>query len=104
MTDAEMEAARAEYDALPGTPADLTRVTDISAVHGQQPDIIAKWIGPMADGLREQGYQWFRCTAPDDDEDHVYFEAWRERPYKQGPLNRAAAESFPPSQSEQLSK
>jgi hypothetical protein len=79
-----------------GIPADLTRVTDISDVKGSQPDAIAKTLMPMADGLRAQGYKWFRITAPADDEDHVYLEAWRERPIvdgvlSEGKLNRAAA-------------
>lgn len=79
-----------------GIPADLTRVVDISKVKGSQPSAIAKVMGPLADGLREQGYKWFRVTAPADDEDHVYMEAWRERPMKdgelrEGNLNRGAA-------------
>lgn len=91
LTDEEAAKANAEYDALPGTPADLTLVADISKVKGSQPTAISKVCMPMAEGLREQGYRWFRVTAPSDDEDHVYLEAWRERPYKQGALNRSAA-------------
>lgn len=87
----QMDAAQREYDAKPGTPADLTLVADISKVKGSQPSAIAKVISPMSDGLREKGYQYFRCTAPADDEDHVYLEAWWTRPDKQGKLNRAAA-------------
>lgn len=75
---------------MKGTPADLTRVADISKVRGSQPSAIAKVMMPMADGLRAQGYKWFRVTAPADDEDHVYLEAWWERPQVEGELNRAA--------------
>ena len=74
-------------------PADLTRIADISKVKGSQPAAIAKACMPMADLLREQGFKWFRVTAPADDEDHVYLEAWREKPAKQGKLNRAAAQA-----------
>lgn len=78
-----------------GTPADLTRVVDISKVRGNQPQAIAKTMMPLADGLRAQGYKWFRITAPDDDEERVYLEAWMVRPEKEGELNRAAALSAP---------
>lgn len=74
-----------------GIPADLTRVVDISNVRGTQPSAIAKVLNPMADGLREQGYQWFRITAPADDEAHVYLEAWKVKPKQEGILNRSAA-------------
>lgn len=86
------EAARivADFRAMPGTPADLTRVVDISEVRGSQPNAIAKVLGPMSDGLREQGYKWFRVSAPGD-EDDVYLEAWLQRPEKEGELNRSAA-------------
>lgn len=75
---------------MSGTPANLTRVADISKVKGSQPTAIAKAITPISDGLRKQGYKWFRITAPADDENHVYLEAWWERPVKQGKLNRSA--------------
>lgn len=74
-----------------GTPADATRVVDISTVKGGQPAAIRKMLGPLADGLREQGYKWFRITAPADDEDHVYMQAWRIRPEVEGALDRGAA-------------
>lgn len=90
ISDEEMTKADADYAALSGTPADLTQVADISRVKGSQPSAIVKVLSPMADGLREQGYRWFRVTAPADDEDHVYLEAWWERPNKEGELNRDA--------------
>lgn len=84
-----------------GIPADLTRVVDISKVRGSQPNALAKVIKPMADGLREQGYKWFRVSAPSDDEDHVYLEAWHEEPLVDGliserSLDRSKAEVFRP--------
>lgn len=90
ISDEEKAKADAEYAAIPGTPADLTRIADISKVKGSHANAISKVCMPMADGLREQGYTWFRVTAPTDDEDHVYLEAWRERPQKEAPLNRDA--------------
>lgn len=75
-----------------GTPADLTRVADISKVKGSHWRVLEKHILPISDGLREQGYKWFRVTAPADDEDHVYLEAWWEKPAKEGKLNREAAQ------------
>jgi hypothetical protein len=81
-----------------GTPADLTRVVDISKVKGGQPSAIREILGPLADGLREQGYKWFRITAPSDDEDHVYMQAWRLRPEIEGALDRSAAVSATPEQ------
>lgn len=75
-----------------GAPADLTRVADISKVKGSQSEAIARKVMPISDGLREQGYKWFRVTAPADDPDHVYLEAWWEKPAKEGTLNREAAQ------------
>jgi hypothetical protein len=75
----------------PGTPADVTRVADISGVRGSQPSAIAKVIMPISDGLKEQGYKWFRVTAPVDEPDRIYLEAWKERPAIEGKLNRESA-------------
>jgi len=85
------KATDAHLSSKDGVPADLTRVVDISTVKGNQPDAIARTCMPMADGLREQGYKWFRVTAPGDDEDHVYLEAWLVKPDVEGELNRSAA-------------
>jgi hypothetical protein len=86
---------------IDGIPADLTRIVDISKVRGSQPGIIAKKIMPISDALREQGYKWFRVTAPADDEAHVYLEAWHEYPVvdgvlRQGVLDRSKAEVVTP--------
>ena len=78
-----------------GTPADVTRVVNIEKVKGGQTRAIAEALGPLADGLRAQGYHWFRITAPADDEDHVYMQAWRIRPEIEGALDRGSAVTVP---------
>jgi hypothetical protein len=83
---------------LKATPAALTRVIDISGIRDwSQPMIIARNIGPLADGLRAQGFNWFRITCPAHEPTRVYMEAWREKPAREGRLNRRAAlRVFPP--------
>jgi hypothetical protein len=74
-----------------GTPADLTRVVLIPQ-RGSHVKAFMKAMKMLdSDGLRKQGYLWFCVSAPADDPDHAYLEAWHVKPEKQAPLNRAAA-------------
>lgn len=73
--------------------ADLTRKVNISKLRGRQPNQIAKALQKLdADNLRKQGYAWFRMTAPADDEDWCYLEAWKAKPAHEGKLDRSKAE------------
>lgn len=82
----------------PGVAADLTRKVNISRLRGSQPAQIAKALIKLdADNLRKQGYAWFRVTAPADDEDWCYLEAWKAKPvvdglFCEGQLDRSKAE------------
>lgn len=74
-----------------GTQADLTRVANIPK-RGSQMTAFTKALRVLdSDGLRAQGYSWFRISAPADDPEHAYLEAWRAKPEQEGTLNRAAA-------------
>jgi len=69
-------------------PADLTRVINIARLKGSHDVAAAKALRPLEEGLRGEGYTWFRIT---DDPRRVYLEAWRVKPANPAPLNRNAA-------------
>ena len=72
-------------------PADLTRKTRIPQ-RGSHVEAFTKALNRLdSDGLRSQGYTWFRVSAPGDDEEWAYLEAWKVKPDVQAPLNRSAA-------------
>lgn len=77
-----------------GTPADLTRVATLSPLY-TQPIAVARALNKQLkpDDLKAEGYKWFRVTAPADDPEHVYLEAWWTKPTVEGALNREAAVS-----------
>lgn len=83
-----IEAASSED----GTPADLTIRARIPR-RCTQPQALARIMTREFDTepLRAKGYKWFRVTAPADDPTHAYMECWREKPAKEGRLNRSAA-------------
>lgn len=78
-------------DSKLGTPADLTRVCRIPQ-RGSHVVAFTKAMRVLdSDGLRKQGYTWFRVSTPGDDPTHAYLEAWKVRPDVQGKLNKDAA-------------
>ena len=74
-----------------GTPADLTRVVLIPQRGSHMKGFLKALKMLDADGLRKRGYSWFCVSAPGDDPDHAYLQAWRVKPETQGPLDRASA-------------
>jgi hypothetical protein len=74
-----------------GTPADLTRVCRIPQ-RGSGVAAFSKAMRALdSDGLKKQGYVWFRVSSPGDDPQHAYLEAWKVKPEMEGTLNRDAA-------------
>ena len=72
-------------------PADLTRKTRIPR-RGSSLRTFTKAMNRLdSDGLRSQGYTWFRVSAPGDDQEWAYLEAWRVKPDVEAPLNCSAA-------------
>ena len=73
------------------TPADLTRKTRVPK-RGSAMQAFTKAMNRLdSDGLRSQGYTWFRVSAPGDDQEWAYLEAWKVKPAVQAPLNPSAA-------------
>jgi len=76
---------------IKGTPADLTRVCRIPERGSHIKAFLKAMYALDRDGLRQQGYVWFRVSAPRDDPTHAYLEAWKVKPEVEGKLNREAA-------------
>lgn len=75
MTDEELAAAQAEYDALPGTPPDGYSFIPGEPTYEDVRDKLAEW----------SDMSFYRLTAVD--EPGVWIEVWKVQPFKQAAFN-----------------
>jgi hypothetical protein len=82
LTDEEREKARAEYDALPGTPPDWIASRTRVASHSESKERIQD----MGKDAKAAGMTWVRFTV---EPTKLYVEGWKERPRKEAAFNSA---------------
>lgn len=80
LTDEEAAKARAEYDALPGTPPDwIASRLRVPRNCESRERLVA-----MGEDAKAAGMTWFRFTV---EPSKLYVEGWKERPRKEAPFD-----------------